>query len=202
MDVNSNVAAGCSPSPPSCAASSEFDEFGALAGCDPNADDPAPLRPPKLDPNEEAGAAFLAPSLGASFDAESVRGADEPKTPPLPKTLPPVPNADFVVPPKAEDVPNGEAEFEVLKADWPLAPPNGDVPLFPNTEPPVLKVDEPKVGGDASSFLACAALDPKEKPTGFPIDPESGAAEPPKPPNGEFVPGLPNELAPKADLGA
>lgn len=202
MDVNSNAAVVFSASPPSCEASPAFVDVDVLAGCDPNGDAPVAPKPPKLDPNEEAGAAFPVPSLEPGFDAESVEGVDEPKIPPLPKTLPPVPNADFPVLPKAEDVTNGEAELEVLKPDVPPAPPKGDAPLLPNTDPPVLKVDEPKVGGAVSSFFPCAALDPNEKPTGFPMDPDSGVVEPPKPPNVEPVPALPNGLAPKTDLGA
>lgn len=174
-----------------------------LAGCDPNGDDPATPKPPKLvEPNEDAGVDNPALSPDAGFGADSVEGAEEPNAPPLPNTLPPVPNADFPALPNADDVPNGEAEFEVLKVDLPATPPNADAPPVPNAEPPVLNVDDPNVGGAVSSFFACSALDPNEKPTGFPIDPDDGAVKAPKPPNVGAVLVLPNGLAPKADLGA
>lgn len=166
--MNSKAAAGVSVSP-SCVDSPVFG-VGAdvpaqlLAGCEPNVEDPGAPNPPKLivEPNEEAGVtrpvAALSPDVG--FASESV---DEPNVPPLPNTLFPAPNADFSPVPNAEELPNGDAEFDVPKADFPL--PKAEVPPAPNAVAPVLvlvpKADEPKAepvlgaeGAATSSFLA------------------------------------------------
>lgn len=182
-----------------------------------DANDPTP-KAPKLDvdPKDEVGVTAFPLNDG------SVAPPKPPKVLVVPLPLPKAPVSDPKVglPPllKAEDVPNGEDELEVLKAVFPPEP-KRDVPPLPNADapPPELepKADEPNVGPAAgaegaaaagvssffSSFLGGPKLDPNENPTGFPIEPDVGAPDDPKPPNVGVVAALPNAL-PNTDLGA